>query len=74
MRTVQAIILVIFLGAVLIFAIQNTQPVTVWFLKVSVTAPVALLVLTIYVLGMLSGWTVVAILKESIRRVAKQKH
>jgi lipopolysaccharide assembly protein A len=63
MRWIRIAIFLVFLGLVLVFAIQNTQPLTVHFLNANVTAPVALLALTIYVLGMVSGWSVVAYLK-----------
>ena len=33
------------------------------------TGPVALVSLAVYVLGMLSGWTVVAFVRRSLRRV-----
>lgn len=70
MRSVQAAILIVFLAAVGIFAIQNTQSTTVRFLHWSVTAPVALVSIVVYLVGMLTGWTVVAFLRRSIRRVS----
>ena len=73
MRWSRIAILLVFLGLVLVFAIQNTQPLTVHFLNASVTAPVALLALAIYVLGMVSGWSVVAYLKESIRSLSRRR-
>jgi lipopolysaccharide assembly protein A len=69
MRFVQAVLLLAFLGAVAVFAFQNTQVVTVRLLNSSVTAPVALTVGAGYVLGMLSGWTVVAFVGQSIQRI-----
>jgi lipopolysaccharide assembly protein A len=73
MRFIQAVILLAFLGAVGIFAVQNTQAVTVEFLKWSVTAPVAFLTIVVYLLGMLTGWTVVSFLSRSIRRVTEPR-
>jgi lipopolysaccharide assembly protein A len=69
MRFLLGLILLIFLGAVGLFAAQNTQPVTVTFWSWGVTAPMALLTIGAYVLGMISGWNVVAFLRSSIRRV-----
>jgi putative membrane protein len=69
MRFVQAVLLLALLGAVAVFAFQNTQVVTVRLLNSSVTAPVALTVGAGYVLGMLSGWTVVAFVGQSIQRI-----
>ncbi|MBV8076217.1 MAG: DUF1049 domain-containing protein [Planctomycetaceae bacterium] len=73
MRWIRIAIFLVFLGLVLVFAIQNTQPLTVHFLNASATAPVALLALAIYVLGMVSGWSVVAYLKESIRSLSRRR-
>jgi lipopolysaccharide assembly protein A len=73
MRTVQALIFLIFLMAVLFFSVQNTQPVTVNFLSWSILCPIALLIVAVYLLGMLSGWTVVAFVTRSLRRVGKRR-
>jgi uncharacterized integral membrane protein len=70
MRLIQALIFLAFLAVVGMFAVQNTNTITVHFLYWSVTAPVALLFVGVYGLGMLSGWTVVAFISRSIRRVA----
>ena len=73
MRWIRIAVFLVFLGLVLVFAIQNTQPLTVHFLYANVTAPVALLALAIYALGMMSGWSVVAYLKESIRSLSRRR-
>ena len=73
MRIVQAVILLAFLGAVGIFAAQNTDVVTVRFLDWSVIAPLALVAVAVYLLGMLTGWTVVAFVTRSIRRVTERR-
>lgn len=69
MRYLLGLILLIFLGAVGLFAFQNTQPVTVKFWSTSVTAPFALLAVGVYFLGMISGWNVIAFVRSSISRV-----
>jgi lipopolysaccharide assembly protein A len=71
MRFVQAIILLAFLGTIGIFAVQNTSVVTVRFLNWAVTAPLALVTVAVYLLGMLTGWTVVAFMTRSLRRVTQ---
>ncbi|HWE35778.1 MAG TPA: lipopolysaccharide assembly protein LapA domain-containing protein [Isosphaeraceae bacterium] len=70
MRTILGLFLLIFLGAVGIFAAQNTSYVQVRFLGWVVSSPLALLVVVVYLLGMLSGWNVVAFLRRSLRSVA----
>jgi uncharacterized integral membrane protein len=72
MRFIQAVIFLAFLGVVGIFAIQNTNVVTVSFWTWTLSAPLALLAIVIYFLGMLSGWTVVAFVKRSLRRVTER--
>ncbi|MDG3002348.1 LapA family protein [Paludisphaera mucosa] len=72
MRYVQGVLLLIFLGAIGLFAIQNTEAITVDFAKWRVTGPVALLAIVAYLLGMLSGWTVVSYFSRSLRRVSER--
>jgi uncharacterized integral membrane protein len=69
MRVIQGILFLAFLGAVGLFALENTRPVAVAFGTWELTGPVALVSLAVYVLGMLSGWTVVAFVRRSLRRV-----
>jgi putative membrane protein len=73
MRFVQAVILLAFLGVVGIFAVQNTNVITVRFLNWAMTAPLALVTVSVYLLGMLTGWTVVAFVTRSIRRVTEHR-
>jgi uncharacterized integral membrane protein len=72
MRFLQAVIFLVFLGAVGLFAVQNTDVITVNFWSWKIPGPVALLAIAAYVLGMLSGWTVVAFIRRSLRRVAER--
>ncbi len=72
MRFIQAIILLAFLGAVGLFAVQNTEAITVTFWKWQTTGPVALLAIAVYLVGMLSGWTVVSFFTRSVRRVSER--
>ena len=72
MRFVQAIILLIFLGMLGLFAVQNTEDITVTFWTWKITGPVALLTIAAYVLGMLSGWTVVSFFTRSLRRMSER--
>ena len=37
-----------------------------------VTAPVALVIVAVYFLGMLSGWTLVAFVRRSLRRIEER--
>lgn len=73
MRLVQVILFLVFLGAMLVFAMQNMQVVPVRFLKADVGCPVAFLAVSAYVLGMLSGWTVWAFVRRSVHVVADRR-
>jgi len=72
MRYIYFIILVLLLAAVVVFAVQNHEVVTVRFLNNSVSSSMPLLIGAVYLLGMLSGWTVVGFLRHSLRKVAKR--
>ena len=69
MRIIQAMIFLAFLGAVLLFAVQNTDSIAVNFWNWKIVGPLAPMAIVIYILGMLSGWTVVAFVRQSLRRV-----
>ena len=69
---IQAILFLAFLGAIGLFAVQNTRTITVNFWKREVTGPIALVIVAVYLLGMLSGWTVVAFVRRSLRKVSEQ--
>lgn len=68
MRIVNLIVLLLMLAAVIIFAVQNVEMVTVRFLGQAISLPRALLIVIAYVMGMLSGWMVVGFIQRSIQR------
>jgi uncharacterized integral membrane protein len=72
MRYVQAIILLAFLGAVGLFALQNTATITVNFWTWKTTGPVALLTIAIYLAGMVSGGAVMSFFTRSLHRVSER--
>jgi uncharacterized integral membrane protein len=51
-------------AVVLLFKVQNLQSVTVSLLGASATLPVSFLVLGVYVLGMLTGGTLLSLLRS----------
>jgi putative membrane protein len=69
MRTLCFLFLVAFAGAVGIFAYQNQEEMTIAFLQWSITASLPMVAGIIYVLGMLSGWTIVGLVRRSVNRV-----
>jgi uncharacterized integral membrane protein len=66
MRWLYLAVIGIFAAAVIIFAFQNLQVVTMSFLGFSARLPLALLAAGIYVVGALSGGSLLALLRQSI--------
>jgi len=73
MRWIHMAIVILFALATVIFAFQNLEIVTMSFLGFSLRAPLALLIVGIYVLGAITGGSLFALLRRSYegsRRVA----
>jgi uncharacterized integral membrane protein len=68
MRFLQATILIVFLAAVAAFALQNNGSTRVAFLAWEFSAPLSLLIVGVYLLGMISGGAVLGFVQWSIRR------
>ncbi|MBK9116861.1 MAG: DUF1049 domain-containing protein [Betaproteobacteria bacterium] len=66
MRFLYIALIVAFTAVVLLFKFQNLQTATVSLFSASVTLPVSLLVIGIYVLGMLTGGALYALLRSWI--------
>ncbi|PKM35149.1 MAG: DUF1049 domain-containing protein [Gammaproteobacteria bacterium HGW-Gammaproteobacteria-10] len=67
MRYVYIGLIVLVSLAVLLFKIQNLEVVTVSLLSVSVTMPVSLMVIVIYFLGMVTGGSLLSLLRVLIQ-------
>ena len=75
MRFVYLLILLLALAALVVFAAQNNQTVTLQYFNWSITCALPLLIAIVYLLGMVSGWTVIGLLRRSLRGVAERpKH
>ena len=75
MRVVYFLILLILLGAIGVFALQNRETITLQYLDRSIACPLALLIGIVYGLGMVSGWTVVGLMQRTLGPVeARQAH
>jgi len=73
MRWFHMTLIAIFVVATLIFAMQNLQSVTVAFLNFRVSVPLAILIALIYLLGMVTGgslWALIRWALEGSRRPA----
>jgi lipopolysaccharide assembly protein A len=66
-RWIHLAIVILFIAAIVIFAIQNRQVITMAFLGFSVRAPIALLTVGVYVLGAITGGSMFALLRRSMQ-------
>jgi len=63
MRNLYIALIATLSALVLLFMVQNLQPATVTLFTASITLPVSLLVILIYVLGMLTGGFLLALIR-----------
>ncbi len=66
MRWVHLAIVVLFVVAMIVFVIQNREVVTMAFLGFSIRSPLALVAAGIYVLGAITGGSLLALLRRSM--------
>jgi putative membrane protein len=69
MRWVNMVVITIVVVATLVFAVQNFQTVTVSFLSFRISAPHAILIAIIYLLGMVTGGSVWALMRRAFKGV-----
>jgi len=72
MRVFWLLLLTAFLATVGLFAWQNAGDVTLRFFDWQLTASLALLIGGVYVIGMLSGWTVLGVLRRATDRLGQR--
>lgn len=71
MRTLCFLFLAAFFFAVGFFAYQNDRAVAVTLLGETREVSFPVLIGSVYLLGLVSGWTVLGMVRRSIRRVAE---
>src|SRR5271166_6624844 len=67
MRWFHISVIVLFIAATLLFAVQNFEMITMSFLGFSARAPLALLVAVVYFVGMATGGSLLALLRRSVQ-------
>jgi hypothetical protein len=72
MRFLCFLFLLVFAGVVGAFAYFNQQEVTLTFFGRALTAPIAAVAGAAYVLGMLSGWTIVGMIRRSVHYITER--
>jgi uncharacterized integral membrane protein len=72
MRWLYLIILLVLVVATAVFAFQNQEAVTLRYLDRSITCPLSLLIGIDYFVGMLTGWTLIGVVRRSIHRISQR--
>jgi len=73
MRLFYLLILLAAAGAVALFALENQEQLTLHFFDRSLTQSVSVILGATYLLGMISGWTVIGLLRRSWNRVTEER-
>jgi uncharacterized integral membrane protein len=78
MRFIWFLIFLIIVAIIGVFAFENSDPVAINYLDQSLSVqsihlPMSVLIGGIYVLGMLTGWTVVGFLKQTVQHVTERQ-
>jgi uncharacterized integral membrane protein len=74
MRYLYIALIVALVAIIATFKIQNLEAVTVTMLSFSMTMPTSLLVFLIYVLGMLTGGSLLALVRSLARGAGARTH
>jgi uncharacterized integral membrane protein len=72
MRFVYMALIGLFAAVIVLFKVQNLETVTVSLFSASANLPVSLLVLLIYVLGMLTGGLLLALVRSWVRGATRR--
>jgi len=67
MRWVHLTAIVLIVAVIVLFCLQNLELVTMSFLRFSVRAPLAVLAVVAYFLGTMTGATLLALVRRSVR-------
>lgn len=73
MRSLVALFLIVFISVAVFLCTQNAESVNLTLLAWPVVAPLWLVVVAVYLLGMLSGWGFMGLLKRSWLRVTESQ-
>ena len=65
MRWIYLVVIAVFGVAILLFAIQNLDVITISFLSFKIRAPLAVVAIVVYVLGAATGGSLLALLRRS---------
>lgn len=64
MRVIKKTVLALFVILIIIFAVQNSNTITIEMFNWSVTLPLSILVILVYILGMTTGGILFSVIKN----------
>ena len=67
MRWFYLALIIVFVGAMVIFALQNMEVVSMSFLAAAISAPLAVVIFVVYLLGAATGGSLFALLRRSVQ-------
>jgi len=73
MRWVYLVLLVVIVTMIVVFVAQNRDNETLMFFNQSITAPLSLFFVAVYLLGMWTGGTVVGFVKWAYQKATKHE-
>jgi uncharacterized integral membrane protein len=73
MRWFYLAVVVLFVIAVILFAAQNRDMTTVAFLRMDVRMPLAMVMVVVYVLGALTGGSLLALLRRTVQAARRRE-
>ncbi|GAB5374276.1 MAG: hypothetical protein AcusKO_07380 [Acuticoccus sp.] len=74
MRWFYTLVVIVILAVIVIFAFQNLGPVSVQFLSVSLELPIAVFTIAIYLIGMVTGSSLIGMVRTSYRKSRPSQH
>ncbi len=73
MRWFYLAVVIVFAAVIIVFAAQNRDMTTVSFLRMSIQMPSAFLIVIAYLLGALTGGSLLALLRKSVRGAQRRE-
>ena len=74
MKFVYIALIVVVTVAMLLFKFPTVDMVTLTFLSVTTTLPIATLMIIVYIMGMVAGGALLALLRSILRRAAPKRY
>ena len=72
MRAIYFAVLLVLVAGIVTFAVQNGNEITVRFLEWAATYPLSLIVAAVYLIGMISGSSLIGLLRRSVHQVTQR--